>query len=263
MRLVIVQPLLRHLPEADNVRAVLDALESSAVACERDDVLLLPERFHLSTSRDRYLVDVQRIARAAGCTVVGGSHHEQRAEHQVNAGVVVDASGIVIGQYEKVRPYHAERALVSPGKPMGEIVIGGHAALVLVCADFWYSDLLFRAHSLPDLVLVPALSVSRKPTPDFSRALWRHLTVTRAYELGAFIGVSDWAHDSELPVLRASGVSGFADPTAAQPDGLFCPLPSHGAAAFPLDFAALRAFRDDRAERGFFWKQDTGARSRC
>jgi predicted amidohydrolase len=256
MRIVLVQPLLRHAADADNVAAVLEALESSAVTCQPDDVLLLPERFHLSNSRDRYLADVQRIARAVGCSVVGGSHHEQRGSGQVNAGVVVDATGSVIGAYEKVRPYHAERMVVSAGSPMGEITIGGHAALVLVCADFWYSDLIFRAQSLPDLVLVPALSVSRKPAPDFSRQLWRHLAVARAYELGAYVGVSDWAHDSELPLLRASGVGGFADPTAVEPEQLFRPLPSRGAAAFSLDFVALSAFRRDRAERGFFWKAD-------
>jgi predicted amidohydrolase len=256
MRLVLVQPVLLHSPEADNVRPVLEALESSAVTCEPDDLLVLPERFHLSNSRDQYLADVRRIALAAGCHVVGGSHHEQRGDGQVNAGVVVDPAGGLIGCYEKVRPYHAERAVVSPGSAIGELTIGGHPLLVLVCADFWYSDLLFGARTLPDLVLVPALSVSRKPSPDFSRALWRHLAVTRAYELGAFVGVSDWDHASELPFLRASGVSGFADPTAVEPEALFRPLPSGGAAAFPLDFAALAEFRRDRAERGFFWKQD-------
>lgn len=256
MRLVLVQPRLGYAPEADNVAAILAALESSAITCEADDVLVLPERFVVSTSRDRYLEAVRSVAAAARCHVVGGSHHEQRGDACVNAGVVVDPSGNVVGSYEKVRPYATERLLVQGGSHPGEISIAGHPALVLVCADFWYSDLVLGARILPDLVLVPALSVSRKPAPGYSRALWRHLAVSRAYELGAFVGVSDWAHDSELPLLRASGVAGLADPTAAEPEALFRPLGALQAQAFALDFEALHAFRRDRAERGFFWKPD-------
>ena len=255
MRLVLVQPRLGHAPGSDNAGAILAALESSAVACERDDVLVLPERFHLSTSRDAYLADVQRIARAAGCHVVGGSHHEARADGSVNAGVVVDPTGSVLGGYEKVRPYANEREWVRAGQHAGEIVVAGRRVLVLICADFWFSDLVLGAERLPDLVLVPALSVSRKATPDSSRAMWRHLCVSRAYELGAFVGVSDWSHESDLPLLRASGVAGFADPTATEAELLHRGLGSASAASFPLDFDALAAFREDRIARGFFWKR--------
>jgi predicted amidohydrolase len=187
--------------------------------------------------------------------VVGGSHHEQRGQSHVNAGVVVDEAGSVIGGYEKVRPYAAERLFVRGGAPADEITIAGRTVLVLICADFWYSDLIFSAPRAPDLVLVPALSVSRKPTPGFSRTLWRHLAVSRAYELGAYVGVSDWAHDSSLPVLPSSGVAGFANPTAIAEDELFTPVAPGRAAAFALDFDALARFRRDRQERGFFWKE--------
>jgi hypothetical protein len=98
------------------------------------------------------------------------------------------------------------------------------------------------------------LSVTRKPTPDYSRSLWRHLAVARAYELGCYVGVSDWAHPSQLPALATSGVGGFADPTVVDPDRLWQPLGPHAVRAFALDFDALEAFRDDRRARGFFWK---------
>ena len=136
------------------------------------------------------------------------------------------------------------------------MLIGGRRVFVLICADFWFSDLFNRAAHLPDLVLVPALSVSRKPSPDYSRALWRHLAIARAYEFGAYVGISDWGHPSELPMLATSGVGGLADPTREHPDELFRPIAESGASAFDLDFAALDAFRRDRMERGFFWKRD-------
>jgi predicted amidohydrolase len=186
--------------------------------------------------------------------VVGGSQHEERGGELVNTGLAVDASGSVLARYEKIRPYALERGRVAAGTGPGELVIGGHRFLVLICADFWFSDLFTRAEALPDAILVPALSVSRKPTPDYSRAMWRHLAVARAYEFGAFVGVSDWGHPSQLPMLAASGVSGFADPSLVDPQQLFVPLGNDEARAFPLDFAALNAFRDDRKGRGFFWQ---------
>ena len=126
--------------------------------------------------------------------------------------------------------------------------------LVLICADFWFADVFLRAGALPDLVLVPALSVTRKPTPDYSRTLWRHLAVARAYEFGCYVGISDWGYPSELPVLFASGVAGFADPTLIEPERLFQPVGEAAIRAYPIDFLALDAFRKDREARGFFWK---------
>jgi len=126
--------------------------------------------------------------------------------------------------------------------------------LVLICADFWFADLIHTASRLPDVVLVPALSVTRKSGPAYSRALWRHLAVARAYEYGLYVGISDWAHASVLPQLSASSVGGFADPTTTDPDGLFQPIDGSGIAIHDLDFDRLEAFREDRRQRGFFWK---------
>jgi hypothetical protein len=122
----------------------------------------------------------------------------------------------------------------------------------LICADFWFADVFARAHVLPDVVLVPALSVTRKPTPDYSRRLWQHLAVARAYEFGVYVGISDWSHSSTLS-LPASGVGGLADPTTPDPDRLFTPIGTRDLAVFELDFDALAAFRGDRVNRGFFW----------
>jgi predicted amidohydrolase len=256
MRLLLVQPQLRHEAGADNLAAVRSCLDGAGISPSPDDVLLLPERVTLTHSRSEYVGAVVQLARELGCVVVGGSHHERRAAEQVNAGVAVAPDGSLLGEYEKVRPYANERAFVRGGARPGELSIHGRRFLVLICADFWFSDLFHQARHLPDVVLVPALSVSRKPAPDYSRALWRHLAIARAYEMGAFVGISDWGHPSALPLLSTSGVGGLADPTSLAPEDFFQPIGNGGARAYPLDFAALEQLRADRRDRGFFWKPE-------
>jgi predicted amidohydrolase len=254
MRLILVQPVLRADPRADNTGVVLASVRGAGVRPDVDDVLLLPEHWTAEASASRYGEQVRRLADALGCHVVGGSQHESRDGGAVNAGMVCGPDGVCIGRYEKLRPYATERTVVRPGSRLGEVEIAGRRFLVLVCADFWFADLIHGVAALPDVVLVPALSVSRKPTPAYSRALWRHLAVARAYEYGVYVGVSDWAPASELPQLRASGVGGFADPTATDPDALFVPVGHAAVSVHTLDFDRLAAFRADRRQRGFFWK---------
>lgn len=252
MKLILVQPQLRLTGAVDNLGVIRARLDAARLDLESDDIVLLPESFDRSDSPGQYARGVCALAGGLGCHVVGGSHRERVAEGALNAGLVCGPDGNVIGRYEKLRPYAGERLLVQAGTQLGEIVIAGRNVLVLICADFWFVDLIQRATRLPDLILVPALSVTRKPTPDYSRTLWRHFAVARAYEFGAYIGISDWGHPSEVP---ASGVGGFADPTATAPEGLFSPIGEAGVAVHRLDFAALEDFRKDRRARGFFWKQ--------
>lgn len=254
MKLVLLQPQLGYSDE-DNLGRIKSALSSAPAELAHDDIVLLPERFEPMGTRTGYEQEMSELARSLGCHVVGGSHHEERASGAVNSGLVLDPEGRVVGRYDKQRPYANERSWVGPGNELGEIEIAGRRVLVLICADFWFSDLFARAERLPDLVLVPALSVTRKSTPDYSRALWRHLAVARAYEFGAFVGVSDWGYPSRLPELSASGVGGFADPTLVEPARLFAPIGDRAVAVHELDFDKLAAFRQDRVERGFFWKK--------
>lgn len=251
MKLVLVEPALSFARSEENVAVVSALLAPLAGTLEANDVVLLPEHYAATTIRAEYESSVSELARMLGCHVVGGSHHEERAGGRVNAGAVVDSTGAVLGRYEKLRPYAEERTRVRDGRALGEFSVAGRRMLVLVCADFWFSDVFYRASALPDLILVPAFSVSRKPTPDYSRALWRHLSVARAYEFGAYVGVSDWMHGNEWPT--ASGVSGFADPTAIEPEKMFAPT-GGPVRAYDLDWKALDAFRGDRMARGFFWK---------
>jgi predicted amidohydrolase len=253
VRLLLVQPQLGH-SSAGNLGAIRGLIESLSPAAGAGDVLVLPERFYVDGDHDGYLTAITELARSLGCHVVGGSHSAPAGGDFVNAGIAAAPDGSVVGRYEKLRPYAGERNWARPGTALGELSIDGHNVLVLICADFWFADVFQRARVLPDLVLVPALSVTRKPTPEYSRALWRHLAVARAYEFGCFVGISDWAYPSQLPVQFASGVGGLADPTLIDPERLFQPIGEAAIRAFPIDFDALDAFRRDRIDRGFFWK---------
>ncbi|HKP59033.1 MAG TPA: carbon-nitrogen hydrolase family protein [Polyangiales bacterium] len=253
MKLVLVQPLLTYAPDADNSQLVERLLEPLTGSLDHDDLVLLPEHFELRNSRSDYEAGVRGLARKLGCHVVGGSHHEQRATGNVNTGIVVDPEGRTLASYEKLRPYAEERSRVQNGNVLGEVSIAGRRLLILVCADFWFSDLFHRTAQLPDLVLVPAHSVTRKPTPDYSRALWKHLAVARAYEFGVYVGVSDWAHAPVTLGLAASGVGGLADPTTTDPNALYLPI-NGDLRVYTLDFDALDRFRRDRYNRGFFWR---------
>ena len=254
MKLVLVQPQLSYAPGTHNLEALASQLAPLAAGLGPLDVVCLPEHVVIDASRVAYREGIAGLARQLGCHVVGGSHHEARGSERVNCGVVCNAAGEVVSEYEKLRPYAAERSRVRDGDVLGEVRIGPCHILLLICADFWFSDVFARASALPDLVLVPAHSVSRKPAPDYSRTLWQHLAVARAYEFGVYVGISDWAYAKAPGSLPPSGVAGFADPTQTAPEQLFTPLGDHSVQSFELDLNALESFRSDRRARGFFWK---------
>jgi predicted amidohydrolase len=254
MRLILTQPQLVAFDTAQSAAAVDTLLAPLRGTLAAEDIIVLPEHIAFDGDKDGYEGYVSALARTHGCCVVGGSHHEERGEGRVNTGIAVNSEGVIAGRYDKLRPYSDERRRVRPGELRGEFTLSGLRVLVLICADFWFSDLFAETTALPDLVLVPALSVTRKSTPDYSRDLWRHLAVTRAYEFGVYVGISDWGHPSQLPSLFASGVGGFADPTGLDPNRFFTPIAGEGLSVFEIDMPALNAFRADRRERGFFWK---------
>lgn len=257
MRLVLVEPILGlGADNGERITRVVDACVTRQLGSTRlaeSDLLVLPEHWCVDERQEVYEAHVLDMARHHRCHVVGGSQHVVWNGQRKNRGVVAGPRGNLITEYEKLRPYGRELESISAGTGYGAFEIDGHSVLVLLCADFWFFDLLQKAPRVPELVCVPALSVSRKPTPDYARALWRHMAVARAYELACFVGVSDWAHASELPLLKSSGVSGFVDPTVTLPDQMFQPL-QEAATLFELDFATLHAFRQDRRDQGFLWQ---------
>jgi len=205
--------------------------------------------------REKYREYIRILAKKAGCTIVGGSHHENVNGTIMIAGCVMNKEGVEIGAYSKLRPYFVELKKVTPGTRLCELDINGRKVIILICADFWYSDLLQSVLTIPDIILIPSLSVSRKPGPEYSRSLWKHLAISRAYEFGVYVGISDWNEKSVLPGYRTCGVGGFADPTQTDPDKLFTPISGEGISFFTPDFERLEAFREDRRMRGFYWKK--------
>ena len=257
MKLVLLQPKLSAFQTQKNAHAIEALVSLSGETTNPGDIILLPEHFTFDDDAETYVTFLRKLASIAGCTIVGGSHHRSVNGRRINIGNVIDASGNEIGTYSKLRPYFNEQNHVSPGEHFGEIRINGTNVLIVICADFWYSDILLRATVLPDVVLVPSLSVSRKPDAAYSRSLWYHLAISRAYEFGVYVGISDWSEDSSLPEHHTCGVGGFADPTAVDPQKLFQPISNEGASIFHLDFERLDKFRTDRRMRGFFWKIST------
>ena len=254
MRLILTQPQLTAFDNThslDIFRRQLDAMQGGVA---RGDIVLLPEHAFFVQSQEEYLAIVQPLAREYGCHLVAGSFHEITDEVKRNTGAVLSPEGEVLGWFDKLRPYSEERSRVEAGTRLGEFRIGDLNILILICADFWFGDLFFRARALPDLVLVPALSVTRKTTPDYSRALWRHLAIGRAYEFGVFVGISDWGFPSALPKHITSGVGGFADTTGTDPDLFYRATGDAALRSIEPDFEALAHFRHDRMERGFYFR---------
>jgi predicted amidohydrolase len=251
VRILLLQPALPAdgTPPMQPIRALLEA----APPLSRDDLVLLPEHVRHDGSRAGYLDDMRQLARDLGAHVVGGSFHEHRDGGAVNAGAVVSPGGDVLCDYDKLRPYAGERERVVPGQRLGEVDIAGRRLLMTICADFWFSDLVASARALPDVILVPAFSVSRKPSPDYAKSLWRHMAIARAYEHGVYVAISDWAHT--MGGVPTSGVAGFADPTTSDPAALFASIGDDALSLIEPDFDALERFRQDRIARGFFWKR--------
>lgn len=254
MKLVLLQPQLRAFDNEHSTAVLRSLIDSAKGSFDERDVIVLPEHFYFGSEAEPYHDFIRELAVANVCHVIGGSFHEQRDGKPINTGYVVNPYGEIIASYDKLRPYAEEQKWVEPGETLGEFQIDGVRFLCLICADFWFSDLIYRAKELPDILVVPALSVTRKSTQDYSRELWRHLAISRAYEFGVYVGISDWGYPSELPSLFTCGVGGFANPTTVIPSDFFHPIGNEGVLTVAIDLDALNEFRDDRRQRGFFWK---------
>ena len=217
------------------------------------DLLVLPEHLGADLDRTRYVVAVRLLARRLGVWVVGGSHHRRRREGLLNCGVVVDPRGDVVAEYHKRNPYRFERGIgVSAGDRSGVFDADGVRVAVLVCADFFFSELLHKLDGPVDLIAVPAFSLTRAPRPAPARTIWRHMSVSRADEFGVYVAVSDWAPGTPLAGRLSVGVAGFANPHAVDGEQLWRPIGRSQLLVQRLELSRLTAFREDRRARGLF-----------
>jgi hypothetical protein len=121
--------------------------------------------------------------------------------------------------------------------------------LVVICADFFHASLF--AGQTPDIVAVPAFSVTRLADPRPARTVWRHMAAARSYELGAYVAISDWSRGARQAEADSSAVAGLAQPFPSQRGSYFAAVGGRQIAAFELDFRALDAVHDDRRQLGF------------
>ena len=250
MRLLLTQLELDPGSGLDNLDPILDLLPADVAD---DDVLLLPELIGGEIGRAAYESRLRAFAAQTGCHVVGGSYHSTDGPELTNGGAIVAPTGDIVDRYGKHRPYGSEHGTVARDCTTGpgRFRIDGRDVVVVVCADFWFSEFLHDLDVEPDVLLVPAFSISQKPTPDHARSLWSHMTASRAYEFSTFVGVSDWAHPISWDGLAASGVAGFADPNPTLDNQHFRPAARAGITVVDLDFERLDELRTNRTERGF------------
>ncbi|WP_172124599.1 MULTISPECIES: carbon-nitrogen hydrolase family protein [unclassified Devosia] len=253
LKVVLTQPKVRML-DGDDIGRIARSIKRRAFKGDQDDVILLPELVGEGYSPADYHTAVAELAREFGCHVVGGSQFDNLSALPVNQGIVVDPGGAVIARYQKANPYGRERNISQAGERAGaSFNIGGVQCFVLVCADFFHVETYRHLETPPEIIFVPALSVSRKSTPHMARARWRHAMIARAFEQAAYIAVSDWAYPvrgggGEHP---SSGVAGLAHPAPQTTADLLSLLGRSQVRVFDIDLEAGRLLRADQRSRGF------------
>lgn len=221
------------------------------------DVLVLPELIGGHNDPEKYQEAMRVLAKKSDCYVVGGSCYVPGDDGLLNAGIVVDASGAVVSEYEKIRPYGSENSSgITGGTKVGKFELAGRAFAVLICSDLWFSKTFTSLDFEPDTLLIPAFSITQRGGPNKARELWKHMLVSRAYEYSAYVGVCDWAHPCEFDGLSAAGVSGFADPRPNS-ESFYEGNGDQKFRSYELDFARLDSFRENRADRGFSSSTDS------
>ena len=236
-----------------NLRGIAEALHrhaDSQGAAQRASVglVVLPELLDSGGESREYVERITRLARDTGHWIVGGTRYiELEDGSRVNEGIVASSAGTVVTTFRKLHPFWEDG--LTPGDSVARFSLDGWMVAVVVCADLWRPDVC-TALAGADLVVVPCFSISRRRSPLTARALWHRLASVRAYELGAYVGVSDWTHPSEYRGRHASGASVFARPMGEEPADLMQAL-SNGVRGFRLDGTALDVIRRDREAQGF------------
>ncbi|MFC1532703.1 carbon-nitrogen hydrolase family protein [Thermodesulfobacteriota bacterium] len=205
MKLVLAQPINRSKDINQNFEMILYSASQAEDTLEGTDILVLPELIGATSSMEKYENWVKTTAKTLKCTVVGGSHHEQREKGVFNCGVVASSEGKTVARYDKHRPYGSEfNSGIIGGTTWGQFSLNGRQFVILICSDLWYSSLFHHLEIPPDVVLTPTFSVTQKPRPTAGQNLWQFMAVSRAYEFSTYVGVSDWASFCEYDGLSIS-----------------------------------------------------------
>lgn len=254
MKVMLTQPDSRTGDMRADIASLVDG--SPVPEC---DIAVLPELIGGTASTEEYESAIAELARSWNCWLVGGSHYLPMEHGLINSGVVCSPTGEITSTFHKSRPYGSELGNgVVPGEKSTVFEVDGRRVAVFICSDFWFSDALTQLDVNPDVILIPSFSITQKQDPSAARELWKHMTVSRAYEYAAYVGVSDWAHPCKFDGLSAAGVTGLVNP---RPRGdVYHQAQSGRFGVYELDFDRLDSFRANRAERGFLGKAETERR---
>jgi len=263
IELTLVQPRSWHADGQANFAQIGRQLDGVGPPTSASAVVVLPELVGSSMARTQYCAAVSRLAARLDRWVIGGSHHWERDGGQRNAGVVAAPTGDISATYEKRHPFGSEiDADVEAGD--GPIVFdaNGVSVAAIICADFWHSDCVRELDPHPDVIAVASFSISRGRAPGAAKELWRHLAVTRAWEHGVHVGISDWSSASSYGGLHAVGLAASASPAPVRPAGFLTGLGNRRVQSFHVDIDRLRAFRADQHEHGMFVSRAERLRAR-
>lgn len=219
-----LQPSLTWLSPEANFRAIrqmgLELVQAGPV-----DVIVLPEAFDgvpaemdASHSSDAARDFIAELARTVRAHIIGGSIAYRRADGRVvNACLVADRTGRIVGEYLKRRLFATELVTRIAGESPGIFDLDGLRVGVLICSDLWYPDLARELCGRVDLVCVPSKTAVRlADSVLYARTLWWSLAMTRAVENVLPVAVSDWC-DQAHAMHYTAGAASLNDP-AGRPD---------------------------------------------
>lgn len=252
MKVALFQPRLsrNHLRNVERIQFLVDRYRRPL---KKADVCVLPECWFRSRSRSEYEQACREIQRRLGMVLIAGSHHEEASGRVYNRGIVLDSRGQIIARYGKNHPFDTEvKEGVRGLSQVCEFRIGRIQAAVLICADFFFSEIFHRFKNQPDVVFVPAESVSSSTNdPRYGRSLWQQMAIARAYEFTTFVAVSDWAVSR---AARTCGVSCFVDPTVQDPHAFCQSIGEEGILIATCRRDRLLSHRRRRRSMSFFWR---------
>lgn len=225
------------------------------------DLVVLPECFN-GITLDDYEPQAARdardfvpiLARSAQSYVVGGSIEYRTDRGQgVNACLIADRQGRLIGEYHKQRPFGLEQDRVQRGTESFDFSLDGIRVGVMICADLWDSQLARQLASRVELLAVPAhTGVPSAKNIEYARLLWHNLALTRGMENGVAVVVSDWC-EGRFGGHYVAGAASIVDP-GRRPDAKTLQKRFAGGEAgiltATIDLQRLREYRRYRQAMG-------------
>ena len=169
----------------------------------------------------------------------------------------------VTGRCVSSHPFGLELdADITSGDGPAVFDVNGVSVAAMICVDFWHSECVHELDPHPDVIAVASFSISRGRTPGAAKELWRHLAVTRAWEHGVHVGISDWGSASSYGGLHAVGLAASASPAPVRPAGFITGRGNRRVRSIDVEIDRLRAFRADQHERGMFASRAERLRAR-